>query len=114
MWLLGFRSGAGKYASGATTQLEAGKYRPVAMLSQERAMSRGPAIWATAIAVGLVNIGLEDDVCPPETGYAVYNAMTCPKDLHTYPRCAHDAGSYWHATKVDAFLAEHLRPGRSR
>jgi cephalosporin-C deacetylase len=62
----------------------------------------------------LVNIGLEDDVCPPETGYAVYNAMTCPKDLHTYPRCAHDAGSYWHAAKVDAFLAEHLRPGTLR
>jgi cephalosporin-C deacetylase len=58
----------------------------------------------------LVNIGLEDDVCPPETGYAVYRAMTCPKHLEAYPRCAHDAGSYWHAAKVQAFLAEHLRP----
>jgi len=58
----------------------------------------------------LVNIGLEDDVCPPQTGYAVYDAMTCPKDLHAYPRCAHDAGSYWHAAKVDAFLREHLQP----
>ena len=60
----------------------------------------------------LVYIGLEDDVCPPETGYAVYRAMTCPKDLHAYPRCAHDAGAYWEASKVEAFLAEHLRPGR--
>lgn len=60
----------------------------------------------------LVNIGLEDDVCPPETGWAVYSAMTCPKDLQAYPNCAHDAGSYWHAAKVDAFLAEHLRPAR--
>ena len=60
-----------------------------------------------------VNIGLEDDVCPPQTGYAVYRAMTCPKDLHAYPRCAHDAGSYWEAAKVDAFLAQHLRPGAS-
>jgi cephalosporin-C deacetylase len=59
----------------------------------------------------LINIGLEDDVCPPQTGYAVYRAMTCPKDLHAYPACAHDAGSYWHAAKVEAFLAEHLRPG---
>jgi cephalosporin-C deacetylase len=58
----------------------------------------------------LVNIGLEDDVCPPETGYAVYRLMTCPKHLDTYPRCAHDAGSYWHAAKVRGFLAEHLRP----
>jgi cephalosporin-C deacetylase len=62
----------------------------------------------------LVNIGLEDDVCPPETGYAVYNAMTCPKDLHAYPRCAHDAGTFWHAPKVEAFLAEHLQPGQRR
>jgi cephalosporin-C deacetylase len=58
----------------------------------------------------LVNIGLEDDVCPPQTGVAVYNAMTCPKHLDAYPRCAHDAGSYWHARKVEEFLAEHLTP----
>jgi cephalosporin-C deacetylase len=61
----------------------------------------------------LVNIGLEDDVCPPETGYAVYDAMNCPKHLDAYPRCAHDAGAYWHAAKVEAFLAEHLRPARA-
>jgi cephalosporin-C deacetylase len=58
----------------------------------------------------LVYIGLEDDVCPPETGYAVYNAMSCPKRLDAAPRCAHDAGSYWEMAKVEAFLAEHLRP----
>ena len=57
-----------------------------------------------------VYIGLEDDVCPPETGYALYNAMTCPKDLVATPRCAHDAGRYWVMPKVHAFLAEHLRP----
>src|SRR6185437_4114688 len=58
----------------------------------------------------LVYIGLQDDVCPPETGYAVYRAMSCPKDLHATPRCAHDAGAYWEMAKVTAFLAEHLRP----
>ena len=56
----------------------------------------------------LVYIGLEDDVCPPQTGYAVYRALTCPKDLHPYPRCAHDAGSYWETPRVEAFLAQHL------
>ena len=60
----------------------------------------------------LVYIGLEDDVCPPETGYAVFGAMTCPKYLDTYPRCAHDAGTYWEMPKVEQFLAEHLRPAR--
>lgn len=58
----------------------------------------------------LVYLGLGDDVCPPETGYAVARAMTCPVTLHTYPRCAHDAGNHWEMAKVEAFLAEHLRP----
>ncbi len=58
----------------------------------------------------LIYIGLGDDVCPPETGYALYEAMTCPKDLHAYPRSAHDAGRFWEMAKVEAFLAEHLKP----
>lgn len=58
----------------------------------------------------MVYIGLEDDVCPPETGYGVYNAMRCPKELHAHPRCAHDAGRAWVMPKVEAFLAKHLRP----
>ena len=58
----------------------------------------------------LVYVGLGDDVCPPETGYDLYGALTCPKELHAYPRCAHDAGIFWEMPKVEAFLAEHLRP----
>jgi hypothetical protein len=30
--------------------------------------------------------------------------------LHKYEGCAHDAGAYWEAANVEAFLAEHLRP----
>ncbi len=59
----------------------------------------------------LVNIGLRDDVCPPETGYAGFAAMTCEKRLCAYEDCAHDAGSAWHARIAAEFLAEHLRPG---
>lgn len=58
----------------------------------------------------LIYIGLEDDVCPPETGYALFDALTCPKELHAAPRCAHDAGNFWEMAKVEAFLAKHLRP----
>jgi len=59
----------------------------------------------------LVTIGNGDDVCPPETAYGLVNAMTnTTPELHAYPRCAHDAGSFWDAAKVKAFLAEHLRP----
>ncbi len=60
----------------------------------------------------LVYVGMRDDVCPPETGFALYDAMTCPKDLHTAEGCAHDAGGYWEAAKVQAFLAEHLQPAQ--
>jgi cephalosporin-C deacetylase len=58
----------------------------------------------------LINIGLEDDVCPPETGYALVRAMTNARvDLHVYPNCAHDAGSAFHARLVADFLATHLQ-----
>jgi cephalosporin-C deacetylase len=58
----------------------------------------------------LVYLGLQDDVCPPETGFAMFDALSCPKTLHTYDGCAHDAGAYWENAAVEAFLAEHLRP----
>jgi cephalosporin-C deacetylase len=57
-----------------------------------------------------INIGLRDDVCPPETGFAVYDALTCEKTLHTYPNCAHDAGSYWETPRIVEFLSRHLHP----
>src|SRR5712691_8224161 len=57
-----------------------------------------------------INLGLRDDVCPPETGFAMYDALTCPKVLHTYEGCAHDAGSYWEAARVEEFLGQHLQP----
>ncbi len=58
----------------------------------------------------LVYVGLADDVCPPETGYAFYNALDCPKEMHAYPRCAHDSGIYWEMPKVEAYLAAYLKP----
>src|SRR5260370_6325014 len=33
----------------------------------------------------MLYIGLNDDVCPPETGYAVYNAIGGPKERHPPP-----------------------------
>ncbi|HEX5415504.1 MAG TPA: acetylxylan esterase [Chloroflexota bacterium] len=60
----------------------------------------------------IVNIGLQDDVCPPETGYAVFRAIgSREKRLYPYNNCAHDAGSAWHAAIVDDFLKTHLHPG---
>jgi cephalosporin-C deacetylase len=62
----------------------------------------------------IVNVGLQDDVCPPETGFAVYRAIgSTDKKLYPYANCMHDAGSFWHAAIVDAFLAAQLHPGES-
>jgi cephalosporin-C deacetylase len=59
----------------------------------------------------LVTLGLNDDVCPPETGFDLVKAMVnSPVRVNAYERCAHDAGSYWDAKQVLAFLIEHLQP----
>lgn len=62
----------------------------------------------------LISVGLADDVCPPETGYNLYEALAGPKEIHAYPRCAHDAGSHWEMANIEAFLAGHLRPETPR
>lgn len=59
----------------------------------------------------LVNIGLNDDVCPPETGYAVFNAIgSSDKKLYAYAGHGHDANSYQHEKLVEAFFREKLQP----
>jgi cephalosporin-C deacetylase len=35
-------------------------------------------------------VGLEDEVCPPSTQYAVYNKLTGSKEIHLYPDLGHD------------------------
>jgi cephalosporin-C deacetylase len=59
----------------------------------------------------LLTVGLADDVCPPETAVALYEALECPKQWLSIEGCAHDAGSHWLASDVERFLAVHLRPG---
>lgn len=59
----------------------------------------------------IVNIGLNDDVCPPETGYAVYERIgSAEKKLYTYDRHGHDGGNYHHAAIVSRFFQEKLQP----
>jgi cephalosporin-C deacetylase len=57
----------------------------------------------------IVNIGLQDNVCPPETGYALFNAISSKdKKLYTYDGHGHDAGSYKHSAIVREFFSQHL------
>ncbi len=58
----------------------------------------------------LVHIGLADDICPPETGLALHESLTCPKELLMMEGGAHDAGAYFFGENVRRFLAEHLNP----
>ncbi len=59
----------------------------------------------------IVNIGLNDDVCPPETGYEVYRRIgSAQKQLYAYAGHGHDSNGYGHAAIVDEFFADLLRP----
>lgn len=60
----------------------------------------------------IVNVGLRDDVCPPETGFALFGEIGSEqKRMYPYEDCAHDAGSsVGHAGIVSEFFAERLRP----
>jgi cephalosporin-C deacetylase len=57
----------------------------------------------------IVNIGLQDNVCPPETGYALFEGIGArDKRLYPYDGHGHEAGRYRHGAIVDQFFAHHL------
>ena len=59
----------------------------------------------------LVNIGLQDNTCPPETGFAVFRAIGSEeKKLYTFDGHGHDARRHQHDETVEAFFKEHLDP----
>jgi cephalosporin-C deacetylase len=61
----------------------------------------------------IVNIGLQDSVCPPETGYALFNRIgAADKRLYTYDGHGHDAGRHQHSAVVERFFAQHLSSER--
>jgi len=57
----------------------------------------------------IVNIGLQDNVCPPETGFALFDRIgSADKRLYPYDGHGHDAGRAKHSAVVDQFFARHL------
>ena len=59
----------------------------------------------------IISVGLQDSTCPPETGYAMFNAIgSSSKRVYAYDGHGHDANQHDHDAIVDAFLAEHLGP----
>lgn len=58
----------------------------------------------------LLSVGLSDDVCPPETGYALYNRLRCPKEIRAYPNTGHEGGGLTHTLVKQAWLGLQLKP----
>jgi cephalosporin-C deacetylase len=57
----------------------------------------------------IVNIGLQDNVCPPETGFALFSRIRATdKRLYTYDGHGHDAGRYKQQSIIDQFFTQHL------
>jgi cephalosporin-C deacetylase len=62
----------------------------------------------------IVNIGLQDNVCPPETGYALFEHIGAQdKRLYPYDGHGHDAGRAKHTAVIDRFFAQHLQEVRA-
>ena len=58
----------------------------------------------------IMNIGLQDNVCPPETGYALHNTIGSEdKQLYAYDGHGHEAGRYRHTAVITEFFAKHLQ-----
>ena len=61
-----------------------------------------------ATAPALFSVGLMDQVCPPSTVYAAYNAYAGPKEIRTYPFNDHEGGHAFQERAQLAWLGEHL------
>ena len=56
----------------------------------------------------LLSAGLSDDVCPPETAYALYNRLQCPKEIRAYPNTGHEGGGLTHMLVKQTWLTIQL------
>lgn len=59
----------------------------------------------------LLSVGLRDDICPPKTAYALYNRLSCPKEIRVYPDGGHEGGGFVHAQYKQDWLGKRLMPG---
>lgn len=57
-----------------------------------------------------VFVGLQDNVCPPETGYAAFHALASEqKRIYPYAGHGHEAGRVHHQAILDDFFETHLK-----
>lgn len=65
---------------------------------------------ARAQAAALFSVGLMDEVCPPSTVYAAFNAYAGPREMRVYEFNRHEGGENVQALERAAFLARHWQP----
>ena len=57
----------------------------------------------------IVNVGLQDNVCPPESGFALFDKIgSADKRMYPYDGQGHSAGRAEHGPVIEAFFAKHL------
>jgi cephalosporin-C deacetylase len=59
---------------------------------------------ARASAPALFSVGLEDQITPPSTVFAAFNAYAGPKDIKVWRYNGHDAGEHEHLVEQLRFL----------
>jgi cephalosporin-C deacetylase len=57
----------------------------------------------------IINVGLQDNVCPPETGFALFDQIaSADKKMYPYDNQGHSAGRAEHTAVIEAFFKKHL------
>ena len=68
----------------------------------------GAVLARSAKAPALFSVGLMDDICPPSTVYAAFNAYGGPKEIREYPYNEHEGGQGFHDRVKLRWLAERV------
>ncbi|MDP6455705.1 MAG: acetylxylan esterase [SAR202 cluster bacterium] len=57
----------------------------------------------------IINVGMQDNVCPPETGFALFNEIaSADKTMYPYDNQGHSAGRAEHGAVIESFFKKHL------
>lgn len=68
----------------------------------------GAILGRRATAPALFSVSLMDDICPPSTVFAAYNAYAGDKEIKVYPYNKHEGGQSFHDLEKFRWLRERL------
>ena len=69
----------------------------------------GAVLGRRATVPALFSVALMDDICPPSTVYAAYNAYGGPKEIRVYPFNDHEGGQMFQEAAALRWAAAYLR-----